>query len=237
MSVNLQSLSYSDSKTGNSLPYQLFVPDGCSLGGVCGLLLFLHGAGERGCDNQAQLRNDALAFVDPVVQSRQPTIVVYPQCPEGMQWVDSNWEKPTYAIETTPASKPMTTVLALLEEICRDYSVDPRRILVTGLSMGGFGAWDLVLRHPLLFAAALPLCGGGDPTRAEKIRDLPLWAFHGDQDLAVPVAATRSMIKAMRAVGGNPRYTEIAGGGHDVWTHAYRNPEVVGWLLSQSRQR
>jgi len=233
MPPSLAARIHADATTGIRLPYRLFVPTGCSDG--CGLLLFLHGAGERGSDNRSQLKNDALAFVEASAQARHPTIVVYPQCPEDMQWVESSWEKPTYSVDATPASKPMVAVLSLLDHLRKEYSVDAQRILVTGLSMGGFGTWDLVLRHPTLFAAALPLCGGGDPTKAESIRDLPLWAFHGDQDPAVPVRASRLMIQALRKAGGNPRYTEIAGAGHDAWTRAYRDFEVVDWLLSQRR--
>ena len=232
---SLLSALFTDAKAGLVLPYRLFVPAACSAGAPCGLLLFLHGAGERGKDNQAQLGNDALAFVDPAAQAENPTIVVYPQCPEGMQWVDSDWNKGTYSLAATPISKPLTAVLALLAWLQSQHPVDPTRVLVTGLSMGGYGTWDIVARQPTLFAGALALCGGGDPAQAATMRDLPIWAFHGDQDPAVPVRGSRNMVSALRAVGASPRYTEIAGHGHDIWTVAYRDPAVVRWLLSQRR--
>jgi predicted peptidase len=233
--ASLRTAVFTDPVTGFALPYRLFVPQSCSPQSPCGLLLFLHGAGERGHDNQAQLANDALAFVESAPQAENPTIVVYPQCPEGMQWVTSDWKKGTYSLAHTPVSKPMAAVLELLASLTKDYAVDPARILVTGLSMGGYGTWDIVARKPNLFAGALALCGGGDPSQASAIRDLAVWAFHGERDEAVPVRGSRKMIAALRDAGGHPRYTEVAGHGHDIWTVAYRDPAAVRWLLSQRR--
>jgi predicted peptidase len=233
--ATLRTAVFSDPNTGFALPYRLFVPSSCSPSSPCGLLLFLHGAGERGDDNQAQLANDALAFVEPAPQTDNPTIVVYPQCPEGMQWVNSDWKKGTYALSETALSKPMAAVLELLASLQKTYAVDATRILVTGLSMGGYGTWDILARKPDLFAGALALCGGGDPSQASAIRNVHLWAFHGDRDEAVPVRGSRKMIAALRDAGGNPRYTEVAGHGHDIWTVAYRDLAVVKWLLSQRR--
>jgi predicted peptidase len=226
---------FTDPESGLVLPYRLFVPAGCSAKSPCGLLLFLHGAGERGDDNAAQLKNDALGFIKPEVQAGYPTIVVYPQCPQDMQWVDVPWADGKYSLAQTPISKPLAAAVKLLAALQAEYPVDARRLLVTGLSMGGYGTWDIVARHPALFAAALALCGGGDPTQAPAIRDLPAWAFHGDQDQAVPIRGSRLMIEAVRRAGGSPRYTEVAGHGHNVWTVAYRDVAVMRWLLAQQR--
>ena len=231
----LEAHVFTDPDTGLALPYRLFVPKGCSAGRPCGLLLFLHGAGERGSDNQTQLKNDALAWIRPAAQEGNPTIVVYPQCPRDMQWVDVPWDKDTYDLAKTPISQPLVAVTKLLSSLRARHSVDSKRLFVTGLSMGGFGAWDVVARTPAMFAGAVALCGGGDPSRAEALHDVPIWAFHGDQDQAVPVRASRKMIGALRKAGGKPRYTELAGRGHDVWTVAYRDAEVLHWLLSQRR--
>ena len=233
--TDLEAHIFTDPGTGIELPYRLFVPTSCQVETPCGLLLFMHGAGERGRDNQAQLANDALALIGPAAQQGNPTIVVYPQCPTDMQWVDVPWADGSYTLAQTPISKPMAAALELLTSLQAKFAVDPRRILVTGLSMGGYGTWDIVARHPTMFAGALALCGGGDPSRAATTRNVPVWAFHGDSDPAVPVRASRKMIKALRAAGGNPRYTEVAGGGHDVWTVAYRDSAVLRWLLSQKR--
>ncbi len=233
--TELPSRRFTDPGTGLVLPYRIFVPTSCSKAAPCGLLLFLHGAGERGDDNEAQLKNDALGFVRPEVQDGQPTIVVYPQCPADLQWVDVPWSDGKYDLARTPTSKPMAAVLALLAALQAELPVDGRRLLVTGLSMGGYGTWDIIMRRPTMFAGALALCGGGDPTQAAALRDLPIWAFHGDQDQAVPVRASRLMMKALRQAGSRLRYTEVAGHGHNVWTVAYRDVAVMRWLLGQSR--
>jgi predicted peptidase len=233
--TDLQAQVFTDPDSGLALPYRLFVPPACTPEMPCGMLLFLHGAGERGSDNQSQLGNDALGFIGPATQAENPTIVVFPQCPPDMQWVDAAWADGSYALARTPISQPMAAALRLLALLQAKFPVDPHRLLVTGLSMGGFGAWDIVARHPTMFAGALALCGGGDPSAAPAIRDVPVWAFHGDQDPAVPVRGSREMIRALRKAGGNPRYTEVAGGGHTVWTIAYRDVEVIRWLLSQRR--
>jgi predicted peptidase len=234
--TQLEAHVFTDRDTGLALPYRLFVPAVCTQDQPCGLLLFLHGAGERGDDNEAQLKNDALGLIRPEVQTPNPTIVVYPQCPSDRQWVDAPWAAGAYDLAQTPISGPMAAALKLLAALQAKYPVDARRLLVTGLSMGGYGTWDTLARKPTMFAGALVLCGGGDPAQAPALRDVPVWAFHGDQDQAVPVRGSRLMIKALRAAGGNPRYTELAGRGHDVWTSAYREVEPMLWLLAQRRR-
>jgi predicted peptidase len=150
-----------------------------------------------------------------------------------MQWVDVPWAEGAYAIAKTPVSKPMAAVLKLLASLRDELPINANRLLVTGLSMGGYGTWDIVERNPALFAGAIPLCGGGDPSQATRLRSLPLWVFHGESDAAVPVRGSRQMVQALRAAGGSPHYTEVAGWGHDVWTRAYRDGEVLRWLLAQ----
>jgi predicted peptidase len=232
---DLEARVFADDQTGLALPYRLFVPRECSAQTPCGLLVFLHGAGERGNDNRAQLKNRALAWTTKEAQAEHPTIVVYPQCPSDMQWVDSPWDVVTYSIAKVPVSRPMTAVLQLLTLLAQQLPVDGRRLLVTGLSMGGFGTFDMVARHPGMFAGAVALCGGGDPSQALALRDVPLWIFHGDSDPAVPVKGSRRMVQALREVGSATQYTEIAGGGHDVWNVAYKDPDVLRWLLAQKR--
>src|SRR4029079_12914467 len=109
------------------------------------------------------------------------------------------------------------------------------RLLVTGLSMGGFGTWDAAMRNPTLFAAALPVCGGGDPRKAALLKNLHLWTFHGSADDVIPVTASRMMVEALKAVGGNIQYTEYPGAGHNVWGQTYANPDVLRWFIDQHR--
>lgn len=231
---DLESRTFVDVSCGLSLPYRIFVPQ--PMRKPCGLLLFLHGAGERGNDNQAQLKNDALAWVQPALQDRHPAVVVFPQCPVDATWVDAPWDQGHYSVERTPVSKPMSAVLNLMTSLQKEFFIDASRLFVTGLSMGGYGTWDIIMRYPTRFAGALPLCGGGDPSQAPALRDLPLWVFHGEDDAAVPVRGSRLMIQALRAVGAKSRYSELPGVGHNVWIHAYRDLEVLNWLLSQTRQ-
>lgn len=178
------------------------------------LILFLHGSGERGSDVQQ------VAVHGPIKEIRRgrkiPMIVVAPQCPEG-QWWDAD------------------TLTGLLDHMERKYRVDRNRIYLTGLSMGGFGTWDLAIRSPQRFAAIAPICGGGEPRRARVLKDIPTWVVHGDRDPAVPLQQSVEMVEALRKAGGNVRFDIIQGGGHDVWTDVYANPAFYEWLLSQKR--
>jgi predicted peptidase len=117
-----------------------------------------------------------------------------------------------------------------------ESSIDPKRIYITGLSMGGYGTWDAIYRRPNLFAAAAPICGGGDPTTVSAYSTLPIWCFHGDQDEAVPVEYSRKMIESLKEVGAEPKYTEYAGVGHDSWTQTYAADEFFEWLFAQRRK-
>jgi predicted peptidase len=126
-------------------------------------------------------------------------------------------------------------VLDLIEAVCNEYRIDKDRIYLTGVSVGGYGTWDLVSRRPELFAAAIPVSGGGDPAQAAKLAKLPIWAFHGGADPLVPVERARDMIAALKKAGGEPKYTEYKGVGHDAWTPRYRDNEVLDWLFAQKK--
>ena len=124
---------------------------------------------------------------------------------------------------------------AMVDAMQKEFSIDADRIYVTGLSMGGFGTWDVIQRHPERFAAAVPICGGGDPAHAEQIAQVPIWAYHGDNDAVVKVERSRDMIAAIKDSGGTPRYTELPGVGHDSWTAAYTSPDLYAWMFAQTR--
>jgi predicted peptidase len=178
------------------------------------LLLFLHGAGERGNDLQLVKRHGVAKIVEE--QPAFPLLVVSPQCPPTEAW----------------APEPL---LALLAEIEQHYDVDPERLYVTGLSMGGFGTWAVAIAAPDRFAAIAPLCGGGAPSRVGVLRHLPVWAFHGARDLIVPLQRTVEMVEALRQCGGNVRFTVYPEAGHDAWTATYANPELYAWFLAHTR--
>ena len=182
------------------------------------LLLFLHGAGERG-DSL-----DAVSVHGPIKERRagrdlplaSPTsrfIVVAPQVPAGERWT-------------------VGRIAAALDDALDTYRIDRDRVYVTGLSMGGFGTWEAITRMPERFAAAVPICGGGLPLGVEAARDVPVWAFHGAMDTVVPVEASVAMVRALRAAGGDVRFTVYPDAGHDAWTATYADPAVYDWLLS-----
>jgi len=130
---------------------------------------------------------------------------------------------------------PLRTALELLITIQEKFQVDVDRTYVTGISMGGFATWEALIRHPGKFAAAIPVCGGGDTSHANRIRDIPVWAFHGANDSTVPVECSRLMIEMIEKAGGHPRYTEYPAVGHNSWNKAYAEPELLSWLFSQER--
>lgn len=206
------------------LPYRLFTPsDPPSQGaGPYPLVLALHGAGERGSDNIAQLSAwpQPMVFISYTNQVRFPLVFVAPQCPADRDWLETDIRGQLFA---------------LIDALISAFPVDTNRIYVTGLSMGGFCSWELPRLRSSYFAAAVPIAGGGTPSRAVDLKDLPIWNFHSAMDNIVPVDLSRQMIHAVRAVGGRPVYTEYAQGGHAIWAQAWATPGLVEWTLSQRR--
>ncbi|MCD6304571.1 MAG: prolyl oligopeptidase family serine peptidase [Planctomycetes bacterium] len=180
------------------------------------LMLFLHGAGERGSDLRLLLRHGPPKLIERGKDF--PFIVVSPQCPRGRWW-------------------DVDALAALLAEAVGNYRVDTGRIYVTGLSMGGFGTWALAARLPKLLAAIVPICGGGDPRWAERIKDIPTWVFHGAKDPIVPVARARQMVDALKRAGAKEVHLTIyPEARHDSWTKTYDDPRLYAWLLKHRRQ-
>ena len=217
-----------------ALNYRIYVPPGLKPGEKVPLILFFHGAGERGDNNIRQLHHAVPGIFSFVTKNAIPAIVVAPQCPTGMQWVDVPWGGLSHTMPAEP-SKPMHAAMALLQDCRKTLPVDDTRLYVCGISMGGFGTWDIVQREPGLFAAALPVCGGGDLKEAAKLKDLPVWTFHGDQDQTVKTSRSRDMVEAIKAAGGNPKYTEYPGVAHNSWTQTFANEEVLQWLFAQKK--
>jgi predicted peptidase len=230
--------TYTDA-SGKSLLYRLFKPANYDPNQQYPLVLFLHGAGGRGDDNQGQIldagpRNAAM-WALPEYQAKYPCFILAPQCPRDKKWVDMDWSaaKGTQKPEPTDDLRMTYEVIGQLE---KEFSIDKDGLYVTGLSMGGFGTWDIITRHPGMFAAAVPVCGGGDEATAEKIKDLPIWCFHGGADGVVKTERSRNMIAAIKQAGGEPKYTEYPGVGHDSWNKAYTDPELLPWLFGQNRK-
>lgn len=196
--------------------YLLFLPQDYSKGKKdWPLLLFLHGAGERGDSLELVGKHGPPKIVEG--QPDFPFILVSPQCPKD-EW----WSK--------------DVLIALLDEVSARYRVDENRIYLTGLSMGGFGTWNLAVEYPDKFAAIAPICGGGDPHKAHRIKHLPVWIFHGEKDEVVPISKSEEMAKALKACGSNVKFTIYPEATHDSWTETYNNPELYDWFLKHRKQ-
>lgn len=216
------------------LPYRIYVPSGYSSDKQYPVLTFLHGAGQRGEDGLMQIEAVVPHFFDdPASDAAYDSIVIVPQCSIKYRWVETPWNLGFYYVDELPASKPMEAYVKVLEDVSNRYSVDKDRFYVTGISMGGYGTWDMLMRYGDMFAAGMPLCGGGDKNKAEYLAQIPIRTFHGSEDADVPVTATRRMYNAIIAAGGEKiEYTEYEGYPHNVWDVTYSNPENLDWLFS-----
>ena len=203
-----------------TLPCSVHYPAGRMPATGWPVMLFLHGAGERGDDGARQTS----VGIGPALKRfpwRYAAIIVMPQCPLAVQW-----------------SPPVLEgALAALDTVLDSARVDERRVYLTGISMGGYGAFALAARYPSRFAALVPVCGWGDPaTMARPLARMPIWTFHGADDIIVPVTHSREMVAAIRAAGSDRvLYTEYRNVGHDSWDLAYADPELPAWMLRQRR--
>jgi len=200
-----------------SMEYLLYLPPGYEAETPAKkwpLMLFLHGAGERGDDlNKVKVHGPP-----KIVASKDlPFIVVSPQCPKD-QWWD------------------IQRLSALLDEVERKQRVDPERIYVTGLSMGGFGSWAMAAHEPRRFAAIAPICGGGDPKQVRKYKHLPVWVFHGAKDRVVPLERSKQMVDALKKHQADVSFTVYPNAGHDSWTKTYNNPALYDWFMDHKRK-
>ncbi len=219
---------------GLKIPYRLFVPTSHSPKATFPLVLYLHGAGERGNDgNDIVLKNGALEFEKH--QSQYPCYILVPQCPKDMKWSPYQKELGYYRLADT-ASLIQEALVHLVRFIQSHHAVDSLRLYVVGISMGGFGTWELIMRNPSLFAAAVPICGGGDVTNVQRIKHLPIWVFHGTDDQIIKVGWSRALIDSLKMHGAPVRYTEFPNVGHNAWSPAFATDELYQWLFSQKKR-
>ena len=223
-------------KDGARLLYRWHAPAKIESGRRYPLVVLFHGAGERGDDNVAQLVHGATELLNYAKKTGEEIFFIAGQVPRNQQWVDTPWAQKSHTMSAEPSSS-MKLALALVDDVRTTLPVDPARIYATGISMGGYGTWDAVQRRPELFAAAMPICGGGDTACAAKIKDVPIWCFHGDADGAVPVCRSRSMVAALWAVDGKIRYREYPGVGHNCWTRTSGDDAVLAGLFAQRKGR
>jgi len=221
-------------QNGDTLRYRLLFPDADTLRKYP-LVIFLHGSGERGNDNEAQLKWGVQNFATDEMMRLHPAIVIAPQCPTKEGWSHfSNSNHGAMSLLPTP-SKPMELVIALIHETVKKFPIDTNRIYITGLSMGGFGTYDAIERYPGLFAAAVPVCGGGDVSKASTIASVPIWIFHGSEDPAVNPQYSLDMAEALTKAGAHPGLTMYPETGHFSWLAAYSDPAMMEWLFRQHK--
>jgi predicted peptidase len=215
---------------GVTMRYRLFVPEGLDPQKQYPLVVWLHGAGGIGVDNFRQLADDQVpgsqTWTEPANEMKHPAFVLAPQSSVG-------WRAQPQSRRPNSLGPPLRTVVAILDVLSRQYRIDQKRIYVAGQSDGGYAVWDLISNRPDRFAAAIVLCGGGDPARAGRLVNLPIWVFHGSADPMVPVSEARNMIQAIQKAGGKPRYTEYKGAGHEIWSRVFAEPELVDWVFAQ----
>jgi len=234
----IQPCAYTNA-AGEIVRYRLAAPQFPDAGRKYPLILFLHGSGECGTDNQKQVKVGLPALVGTLLRRKaaEPVLLVAPQCTMTNGWVRRLAMHESFTAD--PGHAPaLAQALELVRHLVAERQADPDRLYITGLSYGGFGTWDAIQREPELFAAAIPICGGGDVRRVGALRRLPIWVFHGSADKNVPVACSRRMVEALKRSGNRKvRYTEYEEAGHAVWDRVYGDDEVLAWLLQQTRAR
>ncbi len=220
-----------------SARYRLLRPKTLVPGECYPLVLFLHGAGERGSDNARQLKYFPARMAEPEMQTAFPAFVLAPQCASDVWWVDFEGDRNNPPELKATLNTQSRLALQALDDVMEREPVDADRVYLTGLSMGGYGSWAIAAADPERFAAVVPICGGGELAQAPKLVGLPIWAWHGDADRAVNVECSRQTVAAIRKAGGQVRYTELAGVGHDSWTPAYSNASgVIPWMFGHTRR-
>lgn len=226
---------------GESLHYRQLNPLKIEQGKKYPLVLFLHGAGERGSDNLSQLRHGGMMFTNPVNREEYPAFVLFPQCPEESYWPtpkrpDGFQQESPFPLDAE-ITKPLALTKELLDKVIGTYPIDTDRIYIVGLSMGGMGTFDMVCRFPDLFAAAIPICGGIHTGRFDNFSSKTAFRiFHGDADSVVPVRLSREAYLKLKAEGASVEYIEFPGVNHGSWDPAFNRPDFMSWLFQQRKK-
>lgn len=227
--------------SGEQLPYRILYPKDYDQSKKYPLVLLLHGGGERGDDNEKQLTHGAKLFVTEENRNNFQAIIVVPQCPTDSYWANVHLDRSTSPITlgfdySKPITKPLQNAVDLIQKISHEQGVDKKRIYITGLSMGGMGTFEAVYRYPKLFAAAIPICGGGDTIRYDKrVKKIPFRVFHGDADVVIGVNESRQMVKKLKSLHVNVIYKEYPGVNHNSWDNAFAEPDFLSWMFSQKK--
>ncbi|MDG5491326.1 prolyl oligopeptidase family serine peptidase [Psychroserpens sp. SPM9] len=243
--VNAQNNLFSSEsyvKDGDTLKYQLLLPQNFSKEKNYPVVLFLHGAGERGQDNQKQLVHGSKLFTDKINRGAFPAIVIFPQCPQNDYWSNATVDRSTkpisltFPLDTQP-TKSLQLVMNLMEEYSNKTYVNKDKMYVGGLSMGGMGTFEILYRKPDFFAAAFTICGGGNPESVKAYATkTELWVFHGAKDDVVNPQLSVAMVSAYLKAGGTPNFTLYADDNHNSWDSAFSEPQLLTWLFSKSKK-
>jgi len=225
----------------DTLPYRILLPLNYDASKKYPLILMLHGAGERGNDNESQLVHGAGLFLRDSIREKYPAIVLFPQCPKESYW--SNVDRKVNDLGKTkytfqPGGEPtqgMVLLQQLLKSMVKKYPVSEKQIYVGGLSMGGMGTFEIVRRNPRMFAAAFPICGGADPATAQKLTKVKWWVFHGAADEVVSPVYSQKMVDALEAVNADVKFSLYPGVNHNSWDNAFAEPTLLTWLFSKSK--
>lgn len=228
---------------GKTLPYRILYPENYDKTKKYPLLLFLHGAGERGKDNEKQLTHGAKLMLTEQNRKDFPAIIIFPQCPEESFWASSKIDRTVQPVKfeldySGEGNWPLLAANELVKKIMTEEAVDASRVYITGLSMGGMGTFESVHRYPNLYAAALPICGGGDVKSYDKrIKKTAFWVFHGAADAVVNVSLSREMVDKLKAIKAEVKYSEYPGVNHNSWDNAFAEPDYLGWMLLHKRKK
>lgn len=239
-SIRIELENYSSekwlNKSSEKLNYRLRAPDMINKKKDYPLLVYFHGSGGRGNDNTSQLTDAGAirAFFDQQIVKNYSTYILAAQVPDNEKWVNVPWENLTHKMPEI--SKSMRLLFEILDNIIenKDYRINKNRVYTLGISMGGYAVWDAIQRRKDIFAAAVPICGGGDPSLCGSISSIPIWSWHGTKDEDISVQRSRDMHDGILNAGGNPKYTEVKERGHDVWLDVWREKSVWDWLFSKS---
>lgn len=223
-----------------NMPFRILKPKDLDPAKEYPLILFLHGSGERGTDNQLQLKHGGSFFASDSIREKYPAFVVFPQCPPGKNWHTGNYIMgPSFRLYTFPKEKKENQQLKMVEYILRSlqekYKIDQNRIYLGGLSNGAMGTYELVRRNPDRFAAAVAICGGANPAIADRLKSPSWWIFHGDMDNVVSFELSVNMFYAIRALNPDVKLTIYEGVKHDSWTNAFAEPGLMEWLFSKQK--
>lgn len=226
-------------KNGDTLRYRLLTPANYNVHKTYPLIIFLHGSGERGSDNAAQLLHGGALFLKDTLRRDFPAFVLFPQCPSDESWAPFRMQRDTTGkvvgaefLPDAPPTVPGALVKALLDSLLASGKVDVKRVYLGGLSLGGIGTYDMLARYSGTFAAAFPICGAGNvKTAAAFAKKVPLWIFHGAEDAVVPPDFSRGYYAELQKLGSEVKYSEYPGVGHNSWDNAFAEPDLLPWLF------